>query len=349
MKYIKGFDSLRGISIIFVLLTHLGLFHLLPENNFTRERIWMCISGNTGVLIFFTLSGFLITKILLHEINDFQRINFKHFYIRRFLRLLPPLMVFYILIVVLMHLNMIQSTSYGFIFSILYLYNYVPNKFYTGELGHTWSLAVEEQYYLIWPFIVNFFNKRKGFIFIIVILILCIISLYIYPELTFTKSYKSGRWFIPAVAPIMIGSFFAWLIDENESKYSDYFKQNKTYIWAGFILFLFPLYSPLLKLASLIQSSGISIILIWLLFHQESKFTLILNNKFLSFIGTISYGLYIYQGLFLRTGPTGKLWIQQLPQNIILTFLTATISYYLLEKPILKIKNKYKKNIANNM
>ena len=347
MNYIKGFDTLRGISIILVLLTHLGLYHHLPENDLIRGRVWSLISGGTGVRIFFTLSGFLITKILLHELNEFNSINFKYFYVRRFLRLLPPLILFYLAIGILMHFRMIQTTSVGFFFSLFYLYNFVPNIFHTGELGHTWSLAVEEQYYLIWPFIISFFNKKQGFIFILLVLVTSIISVYIFPELTFTSNYKSSRWFIPAVAPIIIGSFFAWLIDKNNKIYSSYFRHKKTLLWVGIILFLCPLYSPILKLSFLFQSTGVSIILIWILFNQQSKVTSILNNRLLSYIGSISYGIYVYQGLFLRTGPSGNLWIQEFPQNIALTFLTAIVSFYFLEKPILKLKKKYKRTIAN--
>jgi peptidoglycan/LPS O-acetylase OafA/YrhL len=347
MKYIKGFDSLRGVSIIFVLLTHLGLRRLLPDTFFVQERIWKIISGTTGVQIFFTLSGFLITRILLHEYHEFKDINFTYFYKRRFLRLLPPLIAFYITIAILMHLKVIDSTGYGLLFSFFYLYNFVPNKFYTGELGHTWSLALEEQYYLIWPFVISFLNKKTASVLIFLVLLACVISVYLYPELIITKGYRSERWFIPAVAPIMVGSFFAWLINKQDPLYSNYFTNEKTTIWAGLILFLFPLYTPILELSFVIQSIGVSIILIWIMYNQESKLTCILSNRPLTYIGTISYGIYVYQGLFLRTGPSGDLWIQQFPQNIILTLLTATLSFHFLEKPVLRLKRKYNRTTAN--
>lgn len=347
MKYIKGFDTLRAISIVLVLLTHLGLYHHLPENDFIKYRFWKLISGSTGVQIFFTLSGFLITKILLKELNEFKNIHFKNFYTRRFLRLLPPLLVFYIVIAILMHFGLIHTSKVGFLYSFFYFYNFVPNQFYTGELGHTWSLALEEQYYLIWPFVINFLCKKKGFLFILFILIACIISINTYPYLAFTNNFKPERWFIPAVGPIVIGSFFAWLIDKNDKKYSGYFERKQLLLWIGIIMFIFPLYTPVLKLSFLFQSIGVSIILIWILFNQESKVTNLLNSKATSYIGTISYGLYVYQGLFLKTGPSGTLWIQQFPQNIVLTFLTAIISFHLIEKPILKLKKKYQRTIAN--
>ena len=347
MKHIKGFDTLRGLSIIFVILTHLGLYHLLPENIFLRERVWQLVSGTTGVQIFFTLSGFLITKILLYELNQFRSINFVHFYIRRFLRLLPPLVIFYIFLIVLMQFELIEVSINGLLFSIFYLYNFVPNRFDVIELGHTWSLALEEQYYLIWPFVINFLNKKKVITLVFLILVLCILAVYIYPNLTFTKLFSFNRWFIPAVAPIIIGSFFALLIDNQEDKFRNYFTQKPFVILMGFILYLFPLYSPFLELSFIFQSIGISIILVWVLFNQESKLTSILDNKILSYVGTISYGIYVYQGLFLTTGPAGKLWIQQFPQNVVLTLVTAIISYHLLEKPILKLKKGYKRTIID--
>ena len=67
IRYIKGFDGLRGVSIIFVLLTHLGFYSLLPNNDFIKLRLWQLISGFTGVFIFFVISGFLITLLLVHE------------------------------------------------------------------------------------------------------------------------------------------------------------------------------------------------------------------------------------------------------------------------------------------
>ena len=347
MKYIKGFDALRGISIILVLLTHLGLYHHLPENHFLKHRIWQLISGSSGVQIFFTLSGFLITKILLKELNEFKNIHFKGFYIRRILRLFPALLVFYSIIAIQMQFGLIESTKVGFLYSFFYFYNFVPNQFYTGELGHTWSLALEEQYYLIWPLVINFLSKKKGVLFILFILITCIISIHIYPYLTIANNFKLERWFIPAVGPIIIGSFFAWMIDKNEKKFNVYFEQKQLSLWVGITLFLFPLYTPIMKLSFLFQSIGISIILIWIMFNQESRLTKILSVKGLTYLGTISYGLYVYQGLFLKTGPSGTLWIQKFPQNIMLTFLTAIISFHLLEKPILKLKNKYKRTITN--
>jgi peptidoglycan/LPS O-acetylase OafA/YrhL len=101
------------------------------------------------------------------------------------------------------------------------------------------------------------------------------------------------------------------------------------------------MYSYWFELTVLFQSIGVSILLIYIYYNQDKKIVDILNNKYLSYIGKISYGIYVYQGLFLRTGPGGKLWIQQLPQNLILTFLVAILSYHFLERPVLKLKKRF--------
>ncbi|UKN01981.1 acyltransferase [Paracrocinitomix mangrovi] len=341
MKYIKGYDTLRAFSIILVLINHLGVLQFLPETDFYRQRVWLLVSGTTGVQIFFTLSGFLITRILLQELNEHRSIKFVYFYIRRFLRLLPPLIIFYTVVAILMSQNMLRPSAHSFLLSFAYMYNFVPNKLYIPELGHTWSLALEEQYYLIWPFIINFLNKKLIYVFIALIIMACFAALYIYPQYYFVNHYKTERWFIPAVAPVIIGSLAALLINQKDAVFGPYFKQKYASVLVGLLLFLFPLYTPFIKPSFIVQSIGISLFLVWLLYNQESRLTAILNNKLTSYIGRISYGIYVYQGLFLRTSPGGELWIQKFPQNIILTLLVAILSFELIEKAVLKRKRNF--------
>jgi len=346
MKYIKGFDTLRAISVILVLVTHLGAFHYLPENNFVRLRVWSLLSGTTGVMVFFTLSGFLITRILLIELQRFQNLDFLKFYARRFLRLLPPLLIFYGAVLVLMKTGQITNSNAGFLFSFFYLYNFVPKQYYTGELGHTWSLALEEQYYLLWPFVIQFVRRQQNLVVLLItFLLLSLVAVYAFPHWDLTHNFKSMRWFIPAAAPIIIGSLFAILV-HNKEREDLVMLRNSNWLLAGaVILFLAPLYSPDLRLNFLPQSTGVALLFVWILYNQESTLVKILDNKPLSYIGKISYGLYVYQGLFLKTGPgpdpSQNIWIQSWPQNIMLTFVVAILSYHLLEQPVLKLKKRF--------
>jgi len=349
MKYIKGFDSLRAISVIFVLLAHLGLFALLPENEFVTGRVWHLMSGGTGVQIFFTLSGFLITKILLLEAKNYGSINFRNFYLKRFLRLSPPLLVFFILLAILVNLEYIETSIYGFLYSFFYIYNFIPNAYYTSELGHTWSLGLEEQYYLIWPLIIHFIRRKSIYIIIFITLLICIVAIYAYPHFPFYENFVPRRWFIPAVAPVLIGSLFALMLSNAENKWNSLFNKGKTALIAGLLLFISPLYFPFIELSFILQSIGISLVLIWISFNQESQFTSVLHNKPMVYIGRMSYGLYVYQGLFLTTGPSGELWIQQFPQNIILTLATAILSFHFIEKPILRLKSKFRRPVLKGV
>jgi peptidoglycan/LPS O-acetylase OafA/YrhL len=349
MNYIKGFDGLRGVSILLVLFTHLGLkSSFFPDNEFMQERAWLLFSGYTGVFIFFSLSGFLITTILLREKDRTGSINLKRFYIRRFLRLLPPLFIFYPIIAFLMAKGQIMTTSKGLLFSVFYLYNFVPNMFYTGELGHTWSLAVEEQFYLIWPLLVLFLVPRKLICTSTLIIGLCLLSFYVIPEtyeLLFNeeiyKYFKWDRWLIPAVGPIMVGSVFAVLNKYYLAKIS--FVQSPTGLMIAITCFLYPIYAPsfLLDIWGTVQSVGVTVFLLWILHNQSLLVVRILENKLLSFIGKISYGIYVYQGLFLRTGPSGNLDIQQFPINIVLTFVVAVVSYFTIERYAMKLKERF--------
>jgi len=340
MKYIKGFDSLRAISILMVMISH-----LLPAGYaFYETRLWIVVSGDTGVRIFFTLSGFLITSLLLKEKERNGKISFKNFFARRFIRLLPPLLLFYVAIAVFMSSGDIQVTWVGFAYSLFYAYNFVPHIHYTVELGHTWSLGVEEQFYVIWPFLINAIKRTSVFsIVTLVFLGLCSVAYLTFPDLELTKHYHTNRWFFPAAAPIFVGSYFAILNQKKKENWEIFFKNKPLITLIALALFIYPIYSleNLLSLSPIVQSVGVALFLIWILYNQEGKFVRLLNNRPMQYIGKISYGIYVYQGFFLRTGPGGELAVQHYPLNIFLVFIIAILSYEFYEKKVLKLKQKF--------
>jgi len=171
-KYIKHIDSLRGIAIISVIFYHLKLFKIN--------------GGFLGVDIFFAISGYLITKILIE--NNF---NFLNFYKNRIRRILPALLfmllivtpIFYFLDKDYLNLKEISKSVISVIFFYSNFYyksrtDYFDDQIYTRPLLHTWSLSIEEQFYIFFPFFLFFFIiffKKKNLIFFLAIIFINII------------------------------------------------------------------------------------------------------------------------------------------------------------------------------
>ena len=147
LGYRPALDGLRGIAVLLVMASHADLpgFRL---------------GGGTGVTMFFVLSGFLITALLVEEQSDTGRVNLRAFYRRRLFRLLPALVVF-----LAGALAMGWGTGDHATAALLYVANWVrAGGGNLGDLGHTWSLAIEEQFYVIWPVLFMALAKRPAWL-----------------------------------------------------------------------------------------------------------------------------------------------------------------------------------------
>ncbi len=343
-KYIKGLDTLRAILIGFVLLNHLGVDVLFFENQYLNNNLFSLFSGETGVKFFFVLSGFLITRILWSQFEETGKIDLKKFFIRRILRLAPALFVFYLFLIILMISKIIVYDLEAFLFAFFYLYNYVPLLYYRGELAHIWSLSVEEQFYLIWPFLILVFKKYSLLIVLISTFILLSIIVTIFlPEFVFKAHLRPKRWFMPAGGFIAIGAFIAIIQTKNNEKLAQLFQNQKIPLFLSACCYLSTLLLPiyLIEVFSFVQAFGFGIFILWIFYNQESVLVGFMEFKPFSYFGKISYGIYVYQGLFLLTGPGSELKFQQFPLNFILTLGLAVVSYHFLEKPIMRFKNRF--------
>lgn len=355
MKRIQSIDGVRAISILMVTFGH-ALF-TLPQAISSNKIILLLCNAALGVQIFFVISGYLITKLLLIEREQTGRTSLKDFYIRRILRIFPVFFL-YLGVVVALKYTLIPSiyTDYSLvIFAALYLWNY--RHFFIQEspadngsfyMGHTWSLSMEEQFYLLWP--LTFLKNKKETLIKIAIAILLLMpfiriaTYFLMPSSRFqmtTMLHTGGDTIIMGCLGALLEKtpFFGQRIVPLISR--------RLVILTAFIFvfFLSPIAGLYLKgiykltVGQTMDNLAIMILLFWCI-YIPSKISLVLNSKIFVQIGILSYSLYIWQPIFL-TDRAGA-WINRFPQNILLVFAVALISYYLIEKPILKLKKRFK-------
>jgi peptidoglycan/LPS O-acetylase OafA/YrhL len=167
-----GLDGLRGISILLVIVAH------LLKNYRSVGWATVLFTGVTGVNIFFVISGFLITTLLLKEKHTLGRISLKNFYIRRALRIVPPVYLYLIVLFFLKIIYDLKVSGKSLLEAALYLKNLPLSKdWYTD---HFWSLGIEEQYYLIFPFLLTVLPLRIYKRLIIILIIVLPPLTYIY-------------------------------------------------------------------------------------------------------------------------------------------------------------------------
>lgn len=358
MNRIQSLDGLRAVSIIMVLLAHAGA--TLPEYISSFPLYHLIGNSDIGVRVFFVISGFLITKLLIHEKEKTGTISIKKFYVRRIVRIFPVFYL-YILVLLLIKFFFIHSifADYKFILVAgLFLWNYkflfekvVPgfdsNDMENGSwfFGHFWTLSTEEQYYLLWPWLFKKMGQEKLKKLVVIVIIGAVVFriavCFLMPSLA---EKISLRFHYDA---ILTGCFFA-LLEKNTSAFQkvlDWLKRKD--VQAFIILFPFVM-SPLLayyfrsnyKLLIGINLENISIALfvIWAV-YIPSRFARFLNRKIMVQIGVLSYSLYIWQQLFLTNQIT--YWPNKFPQNLILAVVAGVGSYYLIEKPVLKLKKRF--------
>jgi peptidoglycan/LPS O-acetylase OafA/YrhL len=349
--HFRGLNGIRAFAAVAVLishvmgdLSHFGLNYLGKSLNL----------ASYGVTMFFTLSGFLITYLLLKEKEktEKQLINIKHFYIRRVLRIWP-LYFIYLLVVLIVYSFFSIYYDKSQLFYYVFLLANVPLilKQTLPYLGHLWSIAVEEQFYLFWPWFAKV-RKEKLLKYSILLLITLLIMKYSF----FFINYKYAIS-IP-LTTITVTRFYCMIIGciaailyYKKSKIVGYLSSLYFSIFSWAILFL-ALINKFQISSSLIDHEIISIITVGIILTQiERKNYLIdLDSKLFNFIGKISYGIYIYHPLviFIYVKSLGN-FIEDIWYNYLIVFtlilgttiVISYISYNFFEKKFIKMKDKY--------
>ena len=231
LKRYKELDGIRGIAALLVMVLH--FFELEPNtgNNIVETLKRLAHFGQTGVTLFFVLSGFLITRILLATKKN--KNYFKSFYIRRALRIFPLYYLYLISIFVIVPYFTHNYVSLKLHWTYwIYLQNFaITFNWLHSEPTHFWSLAVEEHFYFFWPLLIYFLNQRQ---LIRVIAVIIIVSL-ICRILLLNNGYEVFYFTFTNMDALAIGSLIAFI----ETKYT-FTNINSRFYFIMFLIFLVP-------------------------------------------------------------------------------------------------------------
>jgi peptidoglycan/LPS O-acetylase OafA/YrhL len=328
LKYEPAFDGIRAVAIIFVFLDHAW------ESSFP--------GGWAGVDIFFVLSGYLITTLLTEELSERGTIDYLNFYVRRILRLWPAFAAFLFVVVLEISIGKNANTwSFGAVaLSSIYMMNWNRAFVWWGEykIGHTWSLAMEEQFYLLWPALLAFIFFRRPISFVVALIIVmvtwrCFLALNgADPERTYNGFDTHGD-------ALLIGCLLALLTRQNPDltiKLSGMWLVASGGLLA--ILLFVPHRTVLTQTAGLSIAALLSAVMIANV-RCETPLKPFLSVRPLVYMGKISYGFYLWHypivmGL-AKYGNTGKI------AAFMIAFGVASASYHWLELPFLRLKKHF--------
>jgi peptidoglycan/LPS O-acetylase OafA/YrhL len=354
--FFPGLNGLRAIAALAVVLSHvtveLGQFNLSPylfgqmENGNPRGLDL----SEFGVTIFFALSGFLITYLLLAE-DKRQPINIPNFYIRRILRIWP---LYYTYFLLGMFFTIIWSDDFyasSTFFYVFFAAN-IPKIFYTQIplLSHYWSLGVEEQFYLLWPLGVKA-NVRKRLFAVTLASIVLFLLVKVYAHTVFPGSYFEHAMYIVKFDCMLIGALGAILYYQRNEWFLKLAPHVAVQAAAWFAILLVALNR--FHIFSIIDHEIISGVTVLLIIGQIMAPRKIFNldTNLFDFLGKISYGIYVIHPLVLVVlgkllkplsfGPDWVRYILVYASVTGITILLAHLSYEHLEKRFLRIKTRY--------
>lgn len=302
--------------------------------------------GNLGVRIFFVISGFIITHLLIREYAVTGTISLKKFYIRRSLRIFPAFYFLILVMFLLREINVIEINNNVFVRSVTYTINYMGVSERGWYLGHLWSLAVEEQFYLIWPVSFLYLGNRKAVI--LLVFLICLVPLVRYGSwLYLPDSRLLIKWAFHTVSDsLAVGCLLALVRKQLQSIkfYQFLLKMPWTWIILVVIVFSFnafnvgrPRFSNLVGIS--IINLSIGFLLDYFISSPPTKIYNFLNSRVMVQIGILSYSLYLWQQFFTITKPTFT--FQIFPYNSIFLVLASLFSYYIIERNFLKIKHRW--------
>lgn len=329
-------DGFRGVAILLVITGH-----VLEKDFHVKTDL-----GELGVLLFFILSGFLITGLLQREEVKTGRISLRAFYIRRILRIFPALYFYLAVLCTLIVTRLVTDTPwYAVAASMLFVRNIWGRG---AGAGHLWSLSLEEQFYAVWPWTIRQFGSRTAFwiaalgaTFVSVFRMLSIQQGWF--SHGFAGTYYYRPWF--RFDSVLVGCAIVLLLSRcsGEQPWRKYLGSSTVAILCWTALLFWTIQGESLSRVwhLTLQTVLASVVFLNLVVHQGSLLQSFFRIAWLRWIGRISYSWYLWQQLFTQYSDPRWGAVCKFPLNIGFSLILALLSYTYIEKPILRFKNRF--------
>jgi peptidoglycan/LPS O-acetylase OafA/YrhL len=340
-SYIATLDGWRAVAIISVMICHGLDQHVYPF----AEAL-----GYAGVLLFFAISGFLITSRMIEESLLTGTISLRKFYLRRAFRILPPAL-FYLLTITVLGLVGVLPFSAGAILEALFFVRNFTFLNYANPAtwfsAHFWSLSVEEHFYLIWPTIFVLAGLKRARWVAPALAVATIVwrmfdEKYDFVVRIFHAPWLKSNWGrTDYLADVLLwGCTLAILLGRKPWK-SPLPKGTTTLVCAGLMGFLYvSFFTSYLSHSRNFVDLFMALLVGCTVVDPGSWIGRVLELAPIRFIGRLSYSLYLWQQLFFHTDRE-PMWFQRFPLSIVFIFACACLSYYLIERPAVRLGHRF--------
>ena len=345
--YIPTLDGWRAVAILAVIGSHAG--HSYSEASGRESFFDRIASGTHGVNLFFAISGLLITSRLLEEWDTSGRVSLKRFYTRRAFRILPPALLYLGVVALLGALGLLPVIWNEFVAATLFFRNYLPPILGPNGAGfftsHYWSLGVEEHFYLFWPALLLLAGRKRALPVAIVIAVLVAVwrhfeawrEIMLYNAIQPTYYARSDT----RIDSIMWGVVAALALSRPEVR-AFVERYLSTIVYLAFVALYGAIVYRYGTRPTFWEASIVPVLIVGTVLRPRGVLSRVLENPVLRWIGRLSYSLYLWEFFFVYypgVPSTLGVW-QTFPVNLIATVVCASASYYLVERPLIRVGHR---------
>lgn len=354
-RHIPSLDGLRALSVMLVIVLHTLLRNSLYK--FIPFPLRLVGNGALGVFIFFVISGYLITTLLLREQDKTGAISLRSFYLRRAFRILPPLYAYVLFLAALGATGHLPGMNRHELISALTLTRNYSTHVSLWAMEHLWSLCIEEQFYILWPTTLvlcllhrgDDVGRRRA-----TRIALALLIAEPFVRLTFfhyhSRFANTGMFHMQADG-LMFGALGA--LQQGHDRFERIYTRVTRWPWLPPVLIFLVLNALTVRFQNYwdlpvgftINGFLILMWLLWLVRNPASLQGRIFNQPVVAWVGRLSYSLYIWQTFFthhlnVEVFKTDAWWIN-FPISWLWIFCVAIVSYYCIEQPALRLRDVF--------